>query len=242
MKTVEYRFNTENYCNFERIQENTLPSRSYFIPYSSLERMEGVSTLDKRYRSDKVQVLNGEWDFRFFHNPAEIPAVVDTDQITFDKVTVPSCWQFTGYMKPFYVNFRYQFPFNPPKVPTTEKVGRIMTFMGADYGIGPHTVTPEDEYNSVGVYRRFLEIADLSKQYIVSFLGVCSCLDLYVNGQYVGYSEGSHNTCEFDLTPFLHEGTNEMVCVVHRWCNGTYLECQDMFRNNGIFRDVLLYV
>ena len=242
MKTVEYRFNTENYCNFERIKENTLPSRSYFIPYSSLERMEGVSTLDKRYRSDRVQVLNGEWDFRFYHNPAEIPAVVDTDQISFDKVTVPSCWQFTGYMKPFYVNFRYQFPFNPPKVPTTEKVGRIMTFMGADYGIGPHTVTPEDEYNSVGVYRRFLEIADLSKQYIVSFLGVCSCLDLYINGQYVGYSEGSHNTCEFDLTPFLHEGTNEMVCVVHRWCNGTYLECQDMFRNNGIFRDVLLYV
>ena len=72
------------------------------------------------------------------------------------------------------------------------------------------------------------------------FLGVASCMDLYVNGFFIGYSEGAHNTAEFDLTGKLKSGHNELVVVVHRWCNGTYLEDQDMFRNNGIFRDVLL--
>ena len=72
--------------------------------------------------------------------------------------------------------------------------------------------------------------------------GVASCIDLYVNGSFAGYSEGSHNTAEFDITSYIHAGTNELVAVVRRWCNGTYLECQDMFRNNGIFRDVLLRI
>ena len=83
---------------------------------------------------------------------------------------------------------------------------------------------------------------DASKNFVISFMGVASCLDLYVNGQFIGYSEGAHNTAEFDLTGCLKEGSNELVAAVHRWCNGTYLEDQDMFRNNGIFRDVLLRV
>ena len=238
---MEYRFNTTNYASFEMIQDNVLPSRSYFIPYSSKEKMEGMPLLKKRYSSDKVEVLNGRWDFRFYKDPNEMPAVFKTEEIAFDKVSVPSCWQFTGYMKPFYLNTRYQFPFDPPKIPTTGKVGKIFWLFGSDTGLKPSFVTPEEEYNSVGVYRRFLKIQDLSKRYILSFLGVASCIDVYLNGTYVGYSEGSHNTCEFDISPFLKEEENELVCVVHRWCTGTYLECQDMFRNNGIFRDVLLY-
>ncbi|MDE5891606.1 MAG: hypothetical protein K2H45_01650, partial [Acetatifactor sp.] len=98
------------------------------------------------------------------------------------------------------------------------------------------------EYNFVGVYRRFFQVDSPQKRHEISFLGVASCVDLYINGSFVGYSEGSHNTAEFDVTDFLCRGENEMLVVVHRWCNGSYLECQDMFRNNGIFRDVLLRI
>ena len=218
---MKYVLNTENYHNFDMIQDNTLPSRSYFIPFSRKERMEGIETREKRYRSDKAEVLSGEWDFRFYRDPKELPAVLDTDNLAFDRIQVPSCWQFTGYAKPFYLNTRYQFPFRPPVIPTTEKTGRIFFTTGADARPGFHWVTPEDEYNSVGVYRRFIHITDKPGKAVISFLGVASCIDLYLNGAYVGYSEGSHNTCEFDLTPFLTEGANELVCVVHRWCTGT---------------------
>ena len=81
----------------------------------------------------------------------------------------------------------------------------------------------------------------MNKNFIITFLGVAASLDLYVNGQYVGYGEGSHNSYEFDITKYLVEGDNEIVAVVFRWTNGSYLEAQDMFRENGIFRDVLLH-
>lgn len=238
---MKYVLNTENYHSFNVIRDNVLPSRSYFIPFGKKELMAGIPTTEKRYRSDKVKVLSGEWDFCFFKDPKDLPTVFDTDALAFDRVQVPSCWQFTGYCRPFYVNTRYQFPFKPPVIPTTEKIGRIFFTTGADVKPGFHRVTPEDEYNSVGVYRRFIHIRDAAKKTVISFLGVASCLDLYLNGAYVGYSEGSHNTCEFDLTSYLRAGENELVCVVRRFCTGSYLECQDMFRNNGIFRDVLLY-
>ena len=101
--------------------------------------------------------------------------------------------------------------------------------------------TIDGAYNSVGVYRRFFEVEKQGRRFIISFLGASSCIEVYLNGSYIGYSEGSHNTAEFDLTEKIRDGKNELVAVVHKWTNGTYLECQDMFRNNGIFRDVLLY-
>lgn len=113
---------------------------------------------------------------------------------------------------------------------------------GVDQKISLRYKDPGEEYNFVGVYRRFLTVDDPEKRFTLSFLGVASCLDLYVNGLFVGYSEGAHNTAEFDLSGKLHTGRNELLVVVHRWCNGTYLEDQDMFRNNGIFRDVLLRI
>lgn len=94
---------------------------------------------------------------------------------------------------------------------------------------------------SAGIYRKSFEVTNSDDIHILSFLGVVPCIDLYVNGMYVGYSEGAHNTAEFDISEFIYEGTNELLAVVHKWCTGTYLECQDMFRENGIFRDVLLY-
>ena len=239
---MKYQLNQSNYHDFSVFEQNKLPGRSYFIPYPGRREAEAVGPKEKRYRSEKVLCLNGTWDFKFYPRPAELPATLDTDRVAFDTIDVPACWQFRGYDRPFYVNIRYQFPFKPPVIPTTEKVGRVFTWMGCDQAISPRWITPKDEYNFVGVYRRFLDIGDESKHYVISFLGVASCLDLYLNGAYIGYSEGAHNTAEFDLSGKLRKGSNELVAVVHRWCTGTYLESQDMFRNNGIFRDVLLRV
>ena len=239
---MKYHINQNNYHTFEIFEVNKMAPRSYFIPYPSKSKADAVSPKEKRYASPKVVCLNGEWDFKFYPRPAEVPAVLDTEKTVFDKIDVPSCWQFRGYDKPFYTNIRYQFPFDPPKIPRLDKVGKVFSWMGVDQKISLRYKDPGEEYNFVGIYRKDIEIKDPEKNYVISFLGVASCMDLYVNGKFVGYSEGAHNTAEFDLTGLLNAGKNEMLVVVHRWCNGTYLEDQDMFRNNGIFRDVLLRI
>ena len=239
---MKYQINQSNYHTFEIFEIGKLPARSYFIPYPDRASADAVQPKQKRYASPKVICLNGEWDFKFYERPAEVPGTLDTEQTEFDKIDVPACWQFRGYDKPFYTNIRYQFPFRPPVIPQLEKVGRVLSWVGVDQKISLRYKDPGEEYNFVGIYSRDLEIGDPLKNYVISFLGVASCMDLYVNGEFVGYSEGAHNTAEFDLSGKLQEGSNELVVVVHRWCNGTYLEDQDMFRNNGIFRDVLLRV
>ncbi len=241
-KAMKYYLNKTNYCDFDTFELNKLEGRSYFIPYPSRTEADKVLPKEKRYRSEKVMCLNGDWDFKFYPRPAELPDVLETDSVRFDTIDVPSCWQFRGYDHPFYVNIRYQFPYDPPVIPAEEKVGKVFSWIGVDQALKMRRKDPGEQYNFVGVYRKKIDIEDTDKNYVISFLGVASCLDLYVNGSFVGYSEGAHNTAEFDLTEYLEKGENELVAVVHRWCNGTYLECQDMFRNNGIFRDVLLRV
>ncbi len=236
---MKYNLEQNNYCDGSIFEVNKLPARSYFIPYPNRTSADAVSPAEKRYASPMVECLNGDWDFRFYPKPAELPAVLDTDAVDWEKIVVPGCWQFQGYDRPFYLNTRYQFPFDPPNIPTTGEVGKVFSLMRTG-NKGPGYETPHEEYNFVGVYRRFVQVEGDGKDYVISFLGVASCLELYVNGCFVGYSEGSHNTAEFDLSDFLHSGKNELLAVVRRWSNGSYLECQDMFRNNGIFRDVLL--
>ncbi len=235
-----YELDRKNYSTFETFEVNKLPPRAYFIPFENREQAGAVTLETKRYASPKVKCLNGLWDFRFFPKPKELPGFFDTEAEAFEQIDVPSCWQFRGYGKPFYVNTRYQFPYDPPKIPTVDPVGKTFCLAGSDYGIKPRWQTPKGEYNFAGVYRRKLCLEGDCRR-ILSFLGVASCLELYVNGRFVGYSEGSHNTAEFDITEYVHQGENELLALVRRWCNGTYLECQDMFRNTGIFRDVLLY-
>ena len=239
---MKYRINKSNYHQFNTYKINKLPSRSYFIPYPDMEQADSVSPARKRYSSPKVKCLNGSWDFRFYPRPAELPDILDTDETAWDRIDVPSCWQFRGYDKPFYVNMRYQFPFAPPKIPQEGRVPRTFFWIGSERGLGPVWKDPGEEYNFAGVYRTFFDISDLSKRYVLSLLGVASCADVYINGRFAGYTEGSHNTAEFYASPFVHKGENELLIVVRRWCTGTYLECQDMFRNNGIFRDVLLRI
>lgn len=238
---MRYQINQENYHCFDVMELGKLTPRSYFIPYETREQADQVTMKEKRYRSPKVTCLNGTWDFRFYANPGELPAEFDTDEVDFAAIDVPSCIQFRGYDRPFYVNTRYQFPYDPPVIPQLEPVKKTFCWVGSDYGVKPRWQVPENEYNFAAVYRRKLTIQKKARSYILSFLGVASCLDLYVNGVWIGYSEGSHNTAEFDVTEALVSGENEILAVVRRWCTGTYLECQDMFRNTGIFRDVLLY-
>jgi beta-galactosidase len=211
---MKYTINTKNFRDFDTAEINKLSPRAYFIPYSSMEKLCQQDVLTERYNSDMVTVLNGEWDFKYYEKDMLIPKEFYTDRVQFDKVTVPSTWQRTGYREPCYLNTRYEFdaklyPGIPEEVP-------------------------------MGIYRKVINIENLEKVYILTFMGVISSLDLYINGEFVGYSEGAHNSAEFNISKYLVSGENEILAVVSKWSTGTYLECQDMFRENGIFRDVLL--
>lgn len=211
---MEYKLSTTNYRDFKVIEDNKLAGRAYFIPYSKKEKLCAVDLKHERTDSDLVEVLSGEWDFKYYSDISLIPEVFDAAGVEFDRIHVPSTWQRTGYEPPVYLNCPYEFDLPNPNVP---------------------------EHMSAGIYRKTFEVTNSDDVHILSFLGVVPCVDLYVNGMYVGYSEGAHNSAEFDISEFIYEGTNELLAVVHKWCSGTYLECQDMFRENGIFRDVLLY-
>ena len=165
----------------------------------------------KKEKSKYYRLLNGEWNFRYFECESDIPEKIEE----WDSIPVPSCWQLQGYDKIGYTNVNYPFPVDPPYVP--------------------------DE-NPCGVYNTSFRIAGdwgKRKTYIV-FEGVSSCVFLYVNGQYVGFSQGSHLQTEFDISEYVKSGKNELTAKVFKWCCGSYLEDQDFFRFSGIFRDVYL--
>ena len=130
-----------------------------------------------------------------------------------DKIPVPSCWELYGYENPNYANVAYPHPVNPPYIPTN---------------------------NPMGIYERTFEVTDAKRETYIVFEGVSSCLELYINGEYVGFSQGSHLQAEFNITKFVTEGTNLVLVKVRKWCVGSYLEDQDFFRFHGIFRDVYL--
>ncbi|MBR2876975.1 MAG: hypothetical protein IKC01_07545 [Clostridia bacterium] len=222
---MKYLINKTNHCDFKTIGVNRLEPRAYFIAHSKKSNAEKYLYNFERYKSDMVTVLSGEWDFKYYKKKSKLPEKLDTDKIKFDKISVPSTWQRTGYDSPAYINCPYTF--DPVYLGLPEK-----------QGVKPPEL-PEDF--SCGVYRKNITIKDINKNFIITFLGVAASLDLYVNGEFVGYGEGSHNSYEFDITKYLKEGENEILAVVFRWSNGSYLEAQDMFRENGIFRDVLLH-
>ena len=193
------------YEDLKCIHENTLPPRAHYIPYDTPEKaLAGVKEESAYY-----MLLNGEWQFKYYSRDIDCPETVSV----WDNITVPSCWQTTGYEKPYYTNVNYPYPVDPPYVP---------------------------DDNPVGVYRKLVEVsANKAKMenYIV-FEGVAPCVELFVNGEYIGFSTVSHSTSEFKIE--LKEGENEIIAKVYKWCAGSYLEDQDFFRNNGIFRDVYI--
>lgn len=211
---MKYLINKSLHSDFSVYEKNKLSPRAYAIPYNCLEKLKSVSVKEERYSSDTVTPLSGEWDFKFYKSVSLLPDKLDTVRVKFNKLTVPGDWQRHGFEEPVYLNCPYQFKTMEPNVP---------------------------DDMPVGVYRRFFDISDPTKTYILSFLGAANNIAVYLNGQFVGYSEGSHNTAEFDISKLVAEGANELVVVTFKWCNGSFLEAQDMFRENGIFRDVLLY-
>lgn len=210
---MNYKIRKNLHTDFSIFEENKLPERSYFIPFSNACEISKTDYKNERYLSDRVTVLSGEWDFAYYEKLSLVPDDFSTDKAEFDKITVPSTWQRTGYDQIAYINTRYPFPKKPPHIPFDV---------------------------ATGIYRKNIEITNADKRRTISFLGVAGAFSLYIDGKYVGYSEGSHNTAEFEVTSFLQNGSNEILVVNYKWSNGTYLECQDMFRENGIFRDVLI--
>ena len=202
------------YENLSVLHENTMPARAYYIPAS--KRMDNL--VEHREESDRMQLLNGTWKFQYFNSIYDIQDSFfekgyDTEH--FDVIQVPSVWQMAGYDVHQYTNIRYPFPFDPPYVPQDIPCGAyVHTF---DYS--------RDEKAS----RAFL-----------NFEGVDSCFYVWINGSYVGYSQVSHMTSEFDITNVLQDGTNTVAVLVMKWCDGSYLEDQDKFRMSGIFRDVYI--
>lgn len=170
----------------------------------------GEDPFSERENSSFFELLSGEWDFRYFDSVIDLEDNF-TSVSSDSKITVPSNWQLHGYDKPQYTNLAYPITFDPPYVP--------------------------DE-NPVGVYSRNYKFVPDGKDRILVFEGVDSCLYLYINDTFVGYSQVSHCTSEFDITSFLKEGDNKVTVAVLKWCDGTYLEDQDKFRMSGIFRDV----
>ncbi|WMT43583.1 glycoside hydrolase family 2 TIM barrel-domain containing protein [Paenibacillus sp. D2_2] len=197
-----------------KLHENREPARAHYIPYETVEHAKSR----KRGRSPFYQTLNGNWKFQYFSSVVDAPDGFyneENDVSNWDDLIVPSCWQVNGYDQLHYTNVRYPFPVDPPYVP---------------------------DDNPAGLYVRDFQVPidwTAKEQYVV-FEGVNSCFYLWVNGQYVGYSQGSRNPAEFMLTPYLKAGVNRIAVLVLKWCDGTYLEDQDCWRYSGIFRDVYL--
>lgn len=203
-----------HYENLHILHENTMPDRNYYIPAGKAYS----TSLDARDHSDRVQFLNGTWKFRYYdsiYNLQDEFYSKGYDVSGFDDIPVPSVWQMHGYDYHQYTNVRYPFAFDPPYVPKDNPCGAYVT---------------DFDYNQN-------EDAPLAH---LNFEGVDSCFYVWLNGRYVGYSQVSHSTSEFDITEFIRNGSNRLCVLVLKWCDGSYLEDQDKFRMSGIFRDVYI--
>ena len=211
---------TEWQSNPEIVEVNRLPQHATLMPYENFEQAKKAD----RYASSRCKLLNGKWKFKLYKNYAYRPSDFAQplyDAHNWDSVIVPCSWQMQGYDKAQYCNVRYPWETNedicPPNAPT--------------------------KFNPVGCYLKRIHInqAVLSKRVVLCFEGVESAFYLYVNGERIGYSESTFNRAEFDITKHLVEGSNVIGVEVYRWCTGSWLECQDMWRLAGIFRDVYIY-
>lgn len=188
--------------DISRIYVNKCVDRNFYCP-RSLGDPISVYKGGSRFIS-----LNGEYEFAYFAKNEEF-----NENVHFDKITVPSCWQTKGFGKTAYLNDRYIMALNPPFV----------------------------EDSDYGVYKkRFILSKKQGQRYYLNFEGKDSCLYVYLNGQFVGFDSVSHCTSEFDVTDFLVNGENELIIFVYVFSVGTYFECQDKFRLSGLFRDVYL--
>ena len=196
------------------LHENTLPNRAYYIPCSG----RNDSLVHDRASSDRMQLLSGIWQFMYYDSIHQVKDAFyepGYDASEYGTIPVPGNWQCFGFDRHQYTNVRYPIPFDPPYVPQDDPCGCYITHF--DYA--PDPAVPFVTLN---------------------FEGVDSCFFCWLNGHYIGYSQVSHSTSEFLVSPWLREGENKLAVLVLKWCDGTYLEDQDKFRMSGIFRDVYL--
>ena len=202
------------YEDLQVLHVGTCPNRAYYIPYGD----EQTALEGERTASDRLLMLSGDWAFRYYPAPDAVEAdffAENFDVGEFDAIPVPSVWQCQGYDGHQYTNTRYPFPYDPPYVPLNNPCGAY---------VRSFTVPAERAGE-----RKYL-----------CFEGVDSCFYVWVNGQFVGYSQVSHSTSEFDVTEWVCVGENRIAVLVLKWCDGSYLEDQDKLRMSGIFRDVFL--
>ena len=209
---------------------NKEEGRATFIPFANSEEMKADPAYTRpweRTRSSRYLLLNGNWKFNWVKQPSERP--VDFYKTSYDvsgwkEIPVPSNWEMHGYGTPIYTNITYPIRNNPPFIQ------------------GQRGYTVEKEPNAVGSYRReFALPADWKdKEVFIHFDGIYSAAYVWINGKKVGYSQGSSNDAEFRITPYVKAGNNTVAVEVYRWCDGSFLEDQDMFRLSGIHRDVYL--
>ncbi len=203
-----------HYENLHILHENTMPNRAYYIPAS-----EAMNDLVRhRETSDRFQLLSSQWQFQYYNSIHDLKDAFyeeEYDCSGFDTLPVPGVWQNHGYDSHQYTNVCYPIPFDPPYVPQDNPCGAYITEF--DFRQEPH----------------------LPKTFL-NFEGVDSCYYVWLNGHYVGYNQVSHSTGEFEVTDYIRNGRNRLAVLVLKWCDGTYLEDQDKFRMNGIFRDVYL--
>lgn len=215
--TVMINAQVNDWENPEITAINAEKAHASYVPFSNLNwEKNGLES------SPLVKILNGTWKFRYFENPAAIPADIHRENNTsnWDEITVPGNWQLQGngqYDPPVFTNIVYPFESNPPFVP--------------------------EEYNPTGVYKRDFEIPAEwgGRQVFIHFAGVQSAMYLWINGQKVGYHEDGMLPSEFNITRYLKKGSNEITVQVFNWSSGSYLEDQDYWRLSGIYRDVYLF-
>ena len=205
---------------------NKEPAHATYIPYASLEQAQA----DVAEYSPFYITLNGTWKFNWVKHPDMRPMdfyKTDFDVSYWDDIPVPSNWQMQGYGTPIYTNVTYPFAKDWPNIMTPV----------------PEHWTKHDLPNPVGSYRRNFDVPkDWSgREIFLHFAGVKSAMTVWVNGQKVGYSQGSMTPAEFDVTKYVKPGENILAVEVYRWSDGSYLEDQDMWRFSGIYRDVFLY-
>ena len=200
------------YENPNILQENREKEHAYFVPFHSSESAAARENENSRF----YKLLNGEWQFAYFGRCMDVPETVFSENAVLPaKIKVPCSWQLAGYDVPQYLNISYPFPVDPPYVPVD---------------------------NPAGVYATDFEITEdwAERETFLVFEGVSSCLEPYINGRRVGWSQGSRMPSEFNITPYVRCGKNRLTVKVLKWCDGSYLESQDAFRFSGIFRDVYL--
>lgn len=217
----------ENQTFFE---ENKEPGHATFIPYTTTSMMQNDVNYDFPWQTpEKADYLslNGTWNFQLVTEPLLRPGETDfwgdnADVSQWDKIEVPSCWEMKGYDLPLYVNVEYAFINNPPYIENKVE------------GVGG---------NPVGSYRRNFTLPEGwdSKNVFLHFDGLYSAAFVWVNGAYVGYTQGGNNDHEFDISQYVRTGDNNISVQVFRWSDASYLEGQDMFHMSGLHRDVYLY-